>query len=236
MSLSEIQFEIQRRVILFRPTTTMPDGSQLGFNGDPNDITSPSTPGETLLYASPRNTRFSQIDPSTGDVEQEWFKKALPNGWVKLTSDAEFDPSGTPSPTWQLNNTAEGVVLEDENGNLVVRTHDGSLGYVTLEGIKISDLTGYLKAVDGSVYANEIGYAFDFDPNDPELVITTHPDGSITFEAPHNLGTENHLVSVYDMSYAKPKTIYPDVQINENIDEITFSSVPTEFRVVIISF
>ncbi len=49
-TLDSLQFEMERRVILFKPTTTMPDLSSLGYNADPNLIVfPPATPGEELL-------------------------------------------------------------------------------------------------------------------------------------------------------------------------------------------
>src|SRR6056297_2775607 len=98
-TLNSLQFEMERRVILFKPTTTMPDGSQLGYNADPNLITSPSTDGEFLLYYSPNNTRYVTYD-AQGDTIQEYYKKSQPNGWMPLGEGGTM--YGTDSSTWQL--------------------------------------------------------------------------------------------------------------------------------------
>ena len=82
-TLDSLQFEMERRVILFKPTTTMPDLSQLGYNADPNLIVTPSTPGETLLYNCPNNTRYVNYDAS-GNTVQEWYKHSQPNYWLPL--------------------------------------------------------------------------------------------------------------------------------------------------------
>lgn len=82
-TLDSLQFEMERRVILFKPTTTMPDLSQLGYNADPNLIIVPSTPGETLLYNCPNNTRYVNYDAS-GNTIQEWYKHSQPNYWLPL--------------------------------------------------------------------------------------------------------------------------------------------------------
>ena len=73
-------FEIERRVIMFKSTTTLPNGSALGYNGDPNAAINGNTDGETLIYNCPVNTRYSE------DNGSEWSKKNLPNTWIRLGS------------------------------------------------------------------------------------------------------------------------------------------------------
>lgn len=70
-------FELERRVILFKSTTTLPDNSVLGYNGDPNNITN-STPGEFLLYNCPVGTRYQQ------DNGIQWYKKEMENVWEQF--------------------------------------------------------------------------------------------------------------------------------------------------------
>lgn len=77
-TVAENSFEIERRVILFKPTTTMPDNSLLGYDGNPNSVVNGNTPGETLVYNCPMGTMYIQ---SNGD---EWRKKSTPNNWVEL--------------------------------------------------------------------------------------------------------------------------------------------------------
>jgi hypothetical protein len=78
-------FEIQRRVILFKSTTTLPDNSQLGYNGDPNSASGSGTAGEQLLYNSPTGTRYQE------DNGTQWYKKTLPNYWVRFGSGEKGD-------------------------------------------------------------------------------------------------------------------------------------------------
>lgn len=73
-------FEIERRNIMFKPTTTMPEGSALGYNGDPNLVINGNTDGETLLYNSPIATMYAQSD---GII---WYKQQLPNVWLQIRS------------------------------------------------------------------------------------------------------------------------------------------------------
>lgn len=84
-TLEDAVFEIERRVILFKSTTTMPDSSVLGFNGDPNTCTGSGTPGEVLIYNSPVGTRYQQDDGT------QWYKKTMPNVWEVFGSNAAGD-------------------------------------------------------------------------------------------------------------------------------------------------
>lgn len=54
----ELGFEVERRVIIFHKDTTMPDDTQLGYTGDPNNVINGNTPGETLLYNSPSGSKY----------------------------------------------------------------------------------------------------------------------------------------------------------------------------------
>jgi len=69
--------EIERRVILFKPTTTLPDDSQLGWDADPNTVVNGNSAGESLLYNCPLGNQYIQ---STGE---HWRKTASPNTWVQ---------------------------------------------------------------------------------------------------------------------------------------------------------
>lgn len=71
-------FEVERRVIMFKPTTTLPDATLLGYDGDPNNVINGNTQGETLLYNCPMNTRYSQ------SIGVEWRKQSVPNTWVLI--------------------------------------------------------------------------------------------------------------------------------------------------------
>lgn len=83
-AIERLQFEMQRRVILFRRDTTMPDGTQLGYDGDPNNATLGVTDGETLIYNSPTGTRYEQTDGT------QWYKKEKPNVWETIGSPEPF--------------------------------------------------------------------------------------------------------------------------------------------------
>jgi len=58
--LDDLLFETERRSILFHRGTSMPDGTQLGYDGDPNDADPLTSDGEFLLYHCPSGTRYVQ--------------------------------------------------------------------------------------------------------------------------------------------------------------------------------
>ena len=62
LTLEQIQGEIEHSLVLFKPTTTLSGGLILQYDGDPNDISTPSTLGEELLYLAPMCTFYSQTD------------------------------------------------------------------------------------------------------------------------------------------------------------------------------
>lgn len=230
-TLESLQFEMERRVILFKPTTTMPDLSQLGYNADPNLIVTPSTAGEQLLYFSPNNTRYVNYDPS-GNTIQEWYKHSQPNGWLPLGSgDASTNQFGTDSSSWQLNMDASGVILQDTSSNLQVLNADGELTTVIVGGLQIGSVTGYLRAIDGSVFA---------DPSAGILLTGTGnlvgDDLTKSFVIQHNLNSINHTTTIYE---ATNVIIYPDISIGSNSDTISFITAPasgTDHRAVIMGF
>ena len=229
-TLDSLQFEMERRVILFKPTTTMPDLSQLGYNADPNLIVSPSTPGEQLLYFSPNNTRYVNYDVS-GNTITEWYKHSQPNGWMPLGSDSSSNIYGTDSSTWQLDMDASGMILQSENSNLIIKNADGSLGTLIIGSLRIDSLTGYLRAIDGSIFA---------DSSLGSLLSGTGTligdDLTKDFVIIHNLNSINHMTTIYEPNNS---VIYPDISIGSTNDTISFYLAPptgTNYRAVIMGF
>lgn len=232
-TLDSLQFEMERRVVFLKPTTTMPDNTLLGYNDDPNLITTPSTPGETLLYAMPNGTRYVQTDAS-GDTLTEWYKKAQPNGWLPLgsSSDSSISIYGTTNDSWQINLDASGVILQDASSGLIIKNADGTSGTIIIGGMKLGSGTGYLKVVDGSVYV---------DSQSGNLLTgigTLTGDGIIAnFEVNHDINSLNHITTVYESS--NNNMTYPDISIGLNTDKIYFYTAPeagVNHRVVIMGF
>jgi len=230
-TLDGLQFEMERRVILFKPTTTMPDLSQLGYNADPNLIVTPSTPGQTLIYNCPNDTRYVNYDAS-GNVITEWYKKAQPNGWLPLTGGTG-SLYGTDSSTWQLSMSNGGIVLQGNSStNLVIRGYDGSLATLIIGALHIDNITGYLRAIDGSIFADA---SISMLKSGTGLI----PGDNITkaFVINHNINTTNHMIVIYDSS--TNEETYPEIVIGLNNDTISFFTPPdssTNYRAVIMGF
>jgi len=158
-TLESLQFEMERRVILFKPTTTMPDLSQLGYNADPNLIVTPITPGEQLLYNCPVDTRYAQLDASQ-NVIQEWFKKAMQNTWLHLGSGSDSSIRGAM-------NIGDGSV-----GVYAGLSVDGSLQFKKFIGAGAATLTETADLItikiDGS-FGGEINYGLNVGTGDASI-------------------------------------------------------------------
>jgi hypothetical protein len=57
-TINEIAFEMERRNIIFHKNTSMPDETQLGYEGDPNNAVLNNTPGESLLCNCPSGSLY----------------------------------------------------------------------------------------------------------------------------------------------------------------------------------
>jgi len=67
----QLGFEVERRVIILHRDTSMPDDTQLGYIGDPNNAINGNSDGETLLYNSPSGTAY--IDKGSS-LHERWAK------------------------------------------------------------------------------------------------------------------------------------------------------------------
>ena len=75
----ELGFEMERRVVLFKSGTVMPDGSLLGYNANPNNAVNGNTPGETLIANISIGTFYIQSDGTM------WRKTHRSNNtWVQI--------------------------------------------------------------------------------------------------------------------------------------------------------
>lgn len=150
-TLASLGFEMERRIIVFKPTTTMPDETQLTFNADPNTASSSASPtsGEFLIYHSPISTRFAQLDGSN-NVKQEWWKQGTPNTWEMM-----------------------GVNSDTSIGNIIQRlnTIDGS---ITIMDASIIDLYGKYDDIEASLgdYVRKDGDTMSGDLTVPGIDLT----------------------------------------------------------------
>ena len=80
ITTNDIWFETQRRAVLYKSTTVMPDNSLLGYDGDPSQADKDNSDGEQLLYYSAQGSMYMD---SSGTV---YLKQTTPDGWVVLGS------------------------------------------------------------------------------------------------------------------------------------------------------
>lgn len=105
--------EIERRVILFKSSTTMPDGSLLGYNGDPNVANPLASDGQFLIYNCPVGTRYQEDDGT------QWYKKTLPNTWLEF-GGAVVEPVITVSGEYTVQLTDYGILCDASGGGFIV--------------------------------------------------------------------------------------------------------------------
>jgi len=165
-TLEELGFEMERRVIVFKPTTTMPNGSLLTFNANPNTASSSASPtsGEFLIYNSPISTRYAQLDPS-GNIDREWFKQGKPNTWEKMGSNVDSSLGDLVTRVDNLE-TSVGYLdssvsdlygkysdIESSLGDYVRKDGDTMTGDLTVTGVSITnDLSiGGNSIIDGNL-------------------------------------------------------------------------------------
>lgn len=137
ISIDDLWFELQRRVPQYKTGTTMPDGSLLGYDSDPNDVDKDNSPGELLVYYSPQGTLYQE---SNGNM---WRKSVTPNTWLPLGAgggstgsgdivkyDSVFNTVSAASASWNL-----GYI----GGNLNVTGDINVTGSTTLSGDIVID-------------------------------------------------------------------------------------------------
>jgi len=159
-TLANLQFEMERRVVVFKSTTTMPDNTLLGYNGDPNMAALGVNPGQTLIYMCPFATFYIE------DNGELWYKKTVPNTWVKVggagggtLSEAPLDGRmyGRKDGAWtEVVSSGGGLEpggdFDSPLGTIVQIAHDNDLtGWVPCNGQELSRV-GYanLFAITGT--------------------------------------------------------------------------------------
>lgn len=161
------------------------------------------------------------------------------NSWVKLNAaiDASVDPTGTSSPTFQLNNGNNGVILKDSSGNLEIVEFDGSTyanitaGHLNINSIKVDSLNGALYASDGSIYAVSSSF-----PLKAFQGFINGNDITSAFVVDHSLNTLKQNITIYDNNN---NVIYPELERGLNSNTITFIQPPssgTNYEIIILGF
>lgn len=124
--IDDIQFEVERSGKIFKPTTTMPDSTALGYDANPNDATT-ATPGATLLVNSPLGTFYTQ---SNGTL---WFKEVggAAGNWINLSGGSGGGVGGEPIYIGDANTENSWMILRDISDNFDT--------YGPHNGVKLND-------------------------------------------------------------------------------------------------
>ncbi len=102
MPVTTLQFEMERRSVIFHRDTTMGSGDPLGYIGDPNYANPDNSSGELLIHWCPAGSFY--IDKGT--TPQTFWVKLIdgPGGqWVRSDGTGEGGGSGGgDSTTWSV--------------------------------------------------------------------------------------------------------------------------------------
>ena len=134
-TLEDLGFELERRTIIFHKDTSMPDGSQLGYVGDPNNVIPSNSPGEALLFNCPSGTSY--YDKTTSPYRK----------WEKVED--------TPGGLWIM--SGEGTTIVSGNSSLI--TFSGTLKYKNrylLFNNQPSNIMGFPVMFSGTINAINI--------------------------------------------------------------------------------
>jgi len=213
-TLDSLQFEMERRVILFTPNTSMPNDSQLGFNADPNTASPAADPlsGEFLIYNSPNNTRYAEFDASS-NVKQEWYKYAQPNSWSKMGTGSDSS-SGFPS-VYNIGE-GEGEIYAGTDG------HDASILLRTIKGgtnvsVSVSDNIILIDTSSGGTYDTNL---------DPLLTMPNAVGG-------YPAGTDVSSLKGDDLITMWDNLLFPTVNPTYIAPSNTFTITPaTELQII----
>ena len=165
MSLETVQFEVERGFKLLKSTTTMPDNSQLGYDGDPNLAVLNTTAGQSLLHHSPLGTGFIQQD-GTGWQKVEQTAGGL---WKKVGYDADLKIYIDNADTTLQTNIDNLLIHSDTRDDNLTQSIINLGGKVTTEIAASAGASEYVLAEEG--YARTLH-------TDPDLLVLTDFDGA----------------------------------------------------------
>ena len=225
-STDELQFEMQRRVILFNSGTTMPDNiNVLGYEGNPN-LANTSTSGQTLLYNSPRGTHY--IELVNGNL---WYKQQIPNTWINLTSGTQSGITGLDlnsyATTINLFNT--GSILDNKINSLsgsLLNLNSNPSGFIT--GV---DLSSYLtSSTASSTYAtitnlNSTGNTLNSSITSLSGLFTGYTgyfesENTIGYSYVIPVGNDNYFVTYPSVLNSDPRSI--NCIFQNNVDNVIY--------------
>jgi hypothetical protein len=146
--LEDLAFETERRSILFHKDTTMPDNTQLGYDGDPNSANPVNSDGEFLLHYSPAGTNYCQ-------------KNTIPFSlWTKK--------SDNPGGIWEVAGAGSAPTTPEL---LFIYNSDGTLAVEDLVYQSPSENRYVLKVIDNTTVNPVIGMVQSLQMNDTVVVM-----------------------------------------------------------------
>lgn len=117
--IDDLLFETERRSILFHRGTSMPDGSQLEYDGDPNAVAPDGSGGEFLLHYCPSGTRYLQKNVTPYKI---WEKLADGAGGIWNEAGTGSGGSGVSSYAipMSVKNNGSPEILFTVEGDVIV--------------------------------------------------------------------------------------------------------------------
>ena len=231
MSVESNLFEIERRIVGFKSTTSLPGGGTLAWNADPNSVTNNNTAGETLLYNCPMASQYTQDDGTA------WRKSIVPNIWVEIgsgggggTSSDGYSRvfinseliSGILTVTHGLSSSSDivHVSVMDNNNNLIV---PDNIEFISGNQCEI-DLSAFVP-IDSNWCLN-VGFGGTgtgggiVDPLQVDGDTVTPLTGSFNWDGavisglndPHNIAINNKV----SLSYTVPSQIWVNCELTTN--------------------
>jgi len=168
--IDDLLFETERRGIIFHKDTSMPDATQLGYDGDPNAAVEANSDGEFLLYHSPSGTSFIQKDTTP-------FTK-----WNKVSDDAGglWVIAGSGSSTGTVVGYETTFVNTDLTAGEVTFTHNLNVKY-NIVHVSVRDQNNKEVAPDDIVFIDGAHTSIDLAAFAPisgtwAILITGLPD------------------------------------------------------------
>ncbi|MAR66164.1 MAG: hypothetical protein CL833_02820 [Crocinitomicaceae bacterium] len=187
-SVDSLDFEMQRRVILYKSGTVMPDDSLLGYNGDPNNATT-NNAGESLLYNSAVGTLYvndSGVMYRKTDTNNTWENIGSGSGSISAGELTDFNFDGnaiegfdativnSTSTTYTLSSSDAGKLIAIEHASTITITiptgldtgfncsflqkGSGSLEFSASNGVTLSNRQSYTKTAGQYAMATLVSY------------------------------------------------------------------------------
>lgn len=172
----ELLFEIERRSVIFHALTTMPDGSQLGYTGDPNLAVLGNTDGEDLIYNCPSGSVYHDKTITQEDI---WEKVVNIAGglWVKIESSAGSDialnttilnvtATKASGSNFFVDSGGTDYTKSRDNGNLLAN----ALAFLDNEKVQIFLNGNNLQKGSDVIWTSPVSFNFNFGTDNGDVI------------------------------------------------------------------